>query len=308
MNNIVNSMKNMGKKGVALAKKHFPFILTTVGTIGAIVTGYQIAKSVPKVKEDIAEFKEERKQIDAKTEEGKKEVMVLYKNTGLKVLNHTYKPIVTGVVSVSSIYVSHGMLMKQIGALGATLTGVTQTFKEYRSNVVNTYGPEVDQQMRYNIVKDVATDENGKSVDAITHKQPEDIIPVFTVLFQQDNPLWRKDRRYNLDLLYNIEKTLNARLKSEGVLMLNDACYETGLRKNQEGCFWYWVWDPNDPTKQDTIDLGIKELLAEQPDRFGQINLEPVIMMKFNCHRVLPRSGRDTNDSLYYLLPPFEAV
>ena len=306
--NLGRTIKETGKKGYALLKKHLPFILTTVGTVGAIITGIEIAKAAPKVKEDISEFKEKREVLSTETEEGKKEVILLYKETGLKVLNHTYKPIVIGVFSVSSIYVSHGMLMKQIGALGATLSSVSQSFNEYRSNVEKTYGPEVDQQMRYNIVKDVATDESGKSVDTITHKQPEDITPVFTVLFQQDNPLWRKDRRYNLDLLYNIEKTLNARLKSEGVLMLNDVCYETGLKKNQEGCFWYWVWDPNDPTKQDTIDLGIKELLAEQPDRFGQINLEPVIMMKFNCHRVLPRSGRDTNDSLYYLLPPFEAV
>ena len=158
-------------------KKHSPEILVVAGVIGTVVGAVMACKATTKVsaivektKEDIdaihecaenPEFAEEYTQEDAK-----KDLTIVYAQTGLKLAKLYAPAVAVGAVSIASILVGHNILQKRNLALAAAYTVVDTGFKQYRGRVVERFGEQLDKELQYDIkakeIEETVVDAKGK--------------------------------------------------------------------------------------------------------------------------------------------------
>jgi len=290
-------------KAKPYAEKYMPVVLLIGGAIGLVATGIEIATAAPEAKKVVEDFKENRDNLeeakeDLPEEEVKEQIVNLYKNTGFELVKLYIKPVVTGTMSVAMIFVSHGMLTKQIATLTTACASLDSMYKNYRNNVIEKYGAEEDFRLRNNI-KTVEVEEKvegkkkpvKKEIDVV---DPYGLLSPYTRLFDESNPNFRKDPTLNGTFLRAVLKMANEKLCAQGYLFLNDVLDALGYQTCKEGCVVGWIWDPDGVPQQ--IDFGMRELNRPSVQNF--INgYEPVVMLDFNVQGVI-----------YDKLPSFKAI
>ena len=139
-------------------KKHSPEILMVAGIAGTVVGTVLACKATTKVDEIINEKNKavedvhtclEDKEIEYTEEDSKKDLTIIYSQTGVKLFK-LYAPAI-GIMTLSfaSIIVGHKVLKKRNIAIAAAYAAVDKGFKQYRKNVIEEFGEGVDQQMRF---------------------------------------------------------------------------------------------------------------------------------------------------------------
>ncbi len=233
-------------------KKHSPEILMVAGVAGVIVSAVMACKATLKVEAVMDETKEKMDKIheaeengttdageDYSGEDAKKDTVIVYAQTGLK-LAKTYAPAVAiGALSITSILASNNILRKRNVALAAAYATVDKSFKEYRNRVIEKFGQEVDRELKYNIKAEKVT---ATEVDEETGKEkkvkkntfvvnPSDVsgyarfFEKYTV--DEDgnsilNPHWESNNEYNIMFIKAQENYANDLLKAKKRLFLND--------------------------------------------------------------------------------------
>lgn len=295
-----NDIKNSALK---YAEKYMPTVLIVGGIVGVAYSAFKAAEVTPEAKEVVEEFKADREAIDEKDiseEEKRGEVVEVYKATGMELVKLYAKPIVVGTFSVAMIFVSHGMLTKQVATLTTACASLDTMYKNYRKNVIDKYGEEEDFRLRNNIktveVEETETTEKGRKKKVkkeleIIENLPE--MSMFSRLFDESNPNWKKDPSLNKMFLTEEMKYVNKILPARGYLLLNDVLDLLGYQTCREGTVYGWIWDPNGVDYQ--IDFGMRDIHKPSVQNF--INgYEPTVMLDFNCSLV------------YNDLPKFAAI
>ena len=160
-------------------KQHSPEILIAAGVIGTVASAVLACKATLKVNDILDEAKENIDKIHTATETGttpggqlydvedsKKELAVVYTQTGVKLIKLYALPVALGAASIACMISSHNILNKRNSALTAAYIAADKGFREYRGRVVERFGKEVDKELRYNLQKQeietTVTDEKGK--------------------------------------------------------------------------------------------------------------------------------------------------
>ena len=178
---IMNKMSGAFSSVSFKMKKHSPEILMVAGVAGVVVSAVMACKATLKVDAVMDETKEKMDKIhkaeedgvtdageDYSREDAKKDTVIVYAQTGLK-LAKTYAPAVAiGALSITSILASNNILRKRNVALAAAYATVDKSFKEYRNRVIEKFGQEVDRELRYNIKAEKVT---ATEVDEETGKE-----------------------------------------------------------------------------------------------------------------------------------------
>ena len=149
-------------------KKSSPEILIGAGIAGAITSTVLACRATLKVTEVLDEAKDtidaihdtsENEEFAEKytKEDAKKDLTVVYIQTGLKIAALYAPAVIIGGLSLTSIFASNNILRKRCTSLAAAYATLDQSFKQYRKNVVDRFGEEVDKELRYNMVKEKAT-------------------------------------------------------------------------------------------------------------------------------------------------------
>lgn len=285
-----------GRAGLQI-KKHSPEILVVAGVIGTVASAVLACKAttkldgileesqdnVDKIKNYIAEegYSEEYTE-----EDGKKDLAIVYVQSGLKVAK-LYAPAVgLGLLSVTAILAGHNITRKRNVALAAAYTAVDNAFKDYRGRVVERFGKELDRELRYNLktkeVEEVIQNEDG--TETVVKKNVtvmEDGPSQYAKFFDEFCPGWTKDPDYNLMTLLDQQTYANKLLQQRGHVFLNEVYDLIGIPRTPDGQVVGWVYNLDDPNGDNHIDFGIYNI--NRPENRLFVNgYEKSILLDFN--------------------------
>lgn len=298
-----------GKVGFKI-QKHSPEILMVVGVVGAVASAVVACKATLKVEAVMDDAKEKMDKVHESEEKGctaagmdyshddaKKDTVIVYAQTGLK-LAKLYAPAVAiGALSVTSILASNNILRKRNVAIAAAYTAVDKSFKDYRSRVVERFGQEVDKELRYNLkaekttetVVDEETGEKKKVKKTNFVVNPSDVsgyarfFEKYTVDEEGNsilNPHWESNNEYNLMFIKAQENYANDLLRAKKRLFLNDVYEMLGLPATKAGQVVGWIYDPEHPIGDNYVDFG---LYADNLSYSDYANgFDPAILLDFN--------------------------
>jgi len=264
-------------------KKHGPEILVAAGAIGTVATTVLACKATTKVgtildgaKESLEVIHESKDKVESgeelKCEDGsiytiedvKKDTLIVYTQTGVKMAKLYGTSIAVGILSLTSILVGHNILRKRSLALAAAYTAIDKGFKDYRKRVVDRFGADVDHELRYDIkpreTVETVTDKKGnekevkKTVDGITDPN---LYSDYARIFDDGCTGWSKDPEYNLMFLKAQQNYANDLLKTRGHLFLNEVYDLLGFQRTKAGNVVGWIYDENNPVGDNFVDFDI---------------------------------------------------
>lgn len=279
-------------------KKHSPEILLIGGIAGGIAGTVMACKATLKVEKVLDDTKEKLELIHEATEKGitrageeytaedcKKETTIVYIQAGVKLAKLYGPAIILGGLSIASLLASHNISKQRNLALAAAYAAVDSGFKNYRKNVVEKFGKEIDTELRYGIkaseIDVEKTDEKGTT--EIT-KEKVDVVEGmpcdFSRFFDETSTQWTKDPEYNLLFLRKQQDWANEVLRSRGYLFINDVYESLGMQKSKYGHVAGWVYNEKNPVGDNYVDFGIYN--GSKQARMFVNGLERSILLDFN--------------------------
>lgn len=290
---ILKSVNGVTSKAVMKLKKHSPEILVVAGIAGTVVSAVLACKATTKVAEILDETKGTLDTIhegmetgaingqEYTNEDGKKDTVVVYAQTGMKLAKLYGPAIILGTLSVTSILASNNILRKRNVALGAAYAAIDKSFKEYRGRVIERFGEQVDTELKYGIkakkFEEIEVDpETGKE------KKVKKTVMVADPNFQSDYAVYfdSKSRNYETNPDYNRmflkaqQAFANDKLQTRGHLFLNEVLDDLDLPRTPAGQIVGWTKDGPDGY----VNFRIVEVERETEDG----RHEPALLLDFN--------------------------
>ena len=299
---IINKATRLLSSTQYQVKKHSPEILMVAGIAGTIVGTVLACKATTKVSEIIEEKNKNVEDVhtcledntkEYTEEDSKKDLTIIYAQTGVKLFK-LYAPAI-GVMALSfaSIIAGHKVLKKRNIAIAAAYAAIDKGFKQYRKNVIEEFGEGVDQQMRFGLKsKEIKKkDKDGKTVKETEYyidpdANPLDNISEYARFFDAASSNFAKDPEYNMMFLRRQQDYANEMLKSRGHLFLNEVYDLLDIPRSKAGQVVGWVYDKNGNTKGDNyVDFGLYR--NDQGTRRFVNGLEYNILLDFNVDGVI---------------------
>lgn len=303
MNNeiVTKASKIINKTGLQI-KKHSPEILMGLGIIGTVASTVLACKATTKVNKIINEKNNqindvhvclEDEEYNYTVEDSKKDLTIIYAQTGIKLVKLYAPAAILGALSITSIISGHHILKKRNLALAAAYAAVDKGFKKYRKNVVERFGEEVDKELRYNIkkkeIEKKVVDKNGKEKTkkevVFEVENPLDGISEYARFFDCGSEEHRKDPEYNLMFLRRQQDYANEVLKSKGHLFLNEVYDMLDIPRTQAGQVVGWLYDEKNPIGDNYVDFGI--YTGKEANRRFINGYEYNILLDFNVDGVI---------------------
>lgn len=297
---IVKSATNALGKMSFKFKKHSPEILVVGGVIGTVVSAVLACKATTKVNDILADTKDQIEKVHEVLEDpenttdryseddSKKDLAIIYAQTGLKIAKLYAPSVILGALSITSILGGHNILRKRNVALAAAYTAIDHSFKDYRGRVVERFGDVVDRELRHNIkaqkiTETIVDEETGKekkvkkTIEVVDPNSYSD----YARFFDDGCKGWEKNSEYNLMFLRAQQQYANDKLQSQGYLFLNDVYDMLGIPRSKAGQVVGWIYDPVNPIGDNYVDFGIYDI-NRQPVRDFVNGYERTILLDFN--------------------------
>lgn len=290
---IMKSVNGVASKTVMKLKKHSPEILVMAGIAGTVVSAVLACKATTKVAEILDETKGTLDTIhegmetgaingqEYTTEDGKKDTVVVYAQTGMKLAKLYAPAIILGTLSITSILASNNILRKRNVALGAAYAAIDKSFKEYRGRVIERFGEQVDTELKYGIkakkFEEIEVDpETGKEkkVKKIVMVADPNLQSDYAVYFDSKSRNYETNPDYNRMFLKAQQAFANDKLQTRGHLFLNEVLDDLDLPRTPAGQIVGWTKDGPDGY----VNFRIVEVERETEDG----RHEPALLLDFN--------------------------
>lgn len=263
-------------------------ILLGTGLAAGLGTVILASRATLKAKDIIDEHKstvnairylDELHEIDES--ETKKEVLMTYTKTCASVAKVYAPSVVLGATATACLIGEHCVMQKKVNnlektvaSLSAAYIAVDKAFKAYRKRVVDKYGKEEDEKLRYDIHEETVecTDEKGKKVKKSKKYIGEIDMDATSKIFDGTRGsgyglcIWDDPYHHNIDWdatirqLLLVEAYLNDKLRREKIVFLNDAWKEASCDITKAGQVLRWKLDDDDPDNtRNKIRLGISD-------------------------------------------------
>lgn len=262
---IMKSVNGVASKTVMKLKKHSPEILVVAGIAGTVVSAVLACKATTKVAEILDETKGTLDTIhegmetgaingqEYTTEDGKKDTVVVYAQTGMKLAKLYGPAIILGTLSITSILASNNILRKRNVALGAAYAAIDKSFKEYRGRVIERFGEQVDTELKYGIkakkFEEIEVDpETGKEkkVKKTVMVADPNLQSDYAVYFDSKSRNYETNPDYNRMFLKAQQAFANDKLQTRGHLFLNEVLDDLDLPRTPAGQIVGWTKDGPD--------------------------------------------------------------
>lgn len=289
-------------------QKHSPEILLALG-IGGIVTGTVMAcrattkidPILEKVQDDISVIHEAHDRGSVKAmengevvmvpytdEDHKKDLTITYVKTGIEIAKVYAPAVAVGVVSLGCILASHNIIRKRNIALAAAYRAVDNSFKDYRSRVIERFGKELDRELKYNLkseeVEERVINEDGTEQivkRTVNTYDPSNYSP-YSIVFDDGNTGWDPDPSLTKFFLVQQQQYANDLLEARGHVFLNEVYDMLGVKRTSIGAQVGWVKELGDGF----IDFGIFDV--HNPKACDFVNgHEKAIILDFNVDGVI---------------------
>lgn len=290
---IMKSVNGMASKTVMKLKKHSPEILVVAGIAGTVVSAVLACKATTKVAEILDETKGTLDTIhegmetgaingqEYTTEDDKKDTVVVYAQTGMKLAKLYAPAIILGTLSITSILASNNILRKRNVALGAAYAAIDKSFKEYRGRVIERFGEQVDTELKYGIkakkFEEIEVDpETGKEkkVKKTVMVADPNLQSDYAVYFDSKSRNYETNPDYNRMFLKAQQAFANDKLQTRGHLFLNEVLDDLDLPRTPAGQIVGWTKDGPDGY----VNFRIVEVERETEDG----RHEPALLLDFN--------------------------
>lgn len=290
---IMKSVNGVASKTVMKLKKHSPEILVMAGIAGTVVSAVLACKATTKVAEILDETKGTLDTIhegmetgaingqEYTTEDGKKDTVVVYAQTGMKLAKLYAPAIILGTLSITSILASNNILRKRNVALGAAYAAIDKSFKEYRGRVIERFGEQVDTELKYGIkakkFEEIEVDpETGKEkkVKKTVMVTDPNLQSDYAVYFDSKSRNYETNPDYNRMFLKAQQAFANDKLQTRGHLFLNEVLDDLDLPRTPAGQIVGWTKDGPDGY----VNFRIVEVERETEDG----RHEPALLLDFN--------------------------
>lgn len=290
---IMKSVNGVASKTVMKLKKHSPEILVVAGIAGTVVSAVLACKATTKVAEILDETKGTLDTIhegmetgaingqEYTNEDGKKDTVVVYAQTGMKLAKLYGPAIILGTLSVTSILASNNILRKRNVALGAAYAAIDKSFKEYRGRVIERFGEQVDTELKYGIkakkFEEIEVDpETGKEkkVKKTVMVADPNLQSDYAVYFDSKSRNYETNPDYNRMFLKAQQAFANDKLQTRGHLFLNEVLDDLDLPRTPAGQIVGWTKDGPDGY----VNFRIVEVERETEDG----RHEPALLLDFN--------------------------
>lgn len=290
---IMKSVNGVASKTIMKLKKHSPEILVVAGIAGTVVSAVLACKATTKVAEILDETKGTLDTIhegmktgaingqEYTTEDGKKDTVVVYAQTGMKLAKLYGPAIILGTLSITSILASNNILRKRNVALGAAYAAIDKSFKEYRGRVIERFGEQVDTELKYGIkakkFEEIEVDpETGKEkkVKKTVMVADPNLQSDYAVYFDSKSRNYETNPDYNRMFLKAQQAFANDKLQTHGHLFLNEVLDDLDLPRTPAGQIVGWTKDGPDGY----VNFRIVEVERETEDG----RHEPALLLDFN--------------------------
>lgn len=290
---IMKSVNGVASKTVMKLKKHSPEILVVAGIAGTVVSAVLACKATTKVAEILDETNGTLDTIhegmktgaingqEYTTEDGKKDTVVVYAQTGTKLAKLYGPAIILGTLSITSILASNNILRKRNVALGAAYAAIDKSFKEYRGRVIERFGEQVDTELKYGIkakkFEEIEVDpETGKEkkVKKTVMVADPNLQSDYAVYFDSKSRNYETNPDYNRMFLKAQQAFANDKLQTRGHLFLNEVLDDLDLPRTPAGQIVGWTKDGPDGY----VNFRIVEVERETEDG----RHEPALLLDFN--------------------------
>lgn len=290
---IMKSVNGVASKTVMKLKKHSPEILVVAGIAGTVVSAVLACKATTKVAEILDETKGTLDTIhegmetgaingqEYTTEDGKKDTVVVYAQTGMKLAKLYGPAIILGTLSITSILASNNILRKRNVALGAAYAAIDKSFKEYRGRVIERFGEQVNTELKYGIkakkFEEIEVDpETGKEkkVKKTVMVADPNLQSDYAVYFDSKSRNYETNPDYNRMFLKAQQAFANDKLQTRGHLFLNEVLDDLDLPRTPAGQIVGWTKDGPDGY----VNFRIVEVERETEDG----RHEPALLLDFN--------------------------
>jgi len=295
----MGKINNFFSKIAFSIRKHSPEILTVAGIVGVVSSAVIACIETTKI-DDILE--EHNSQIDTikKLKESDKDIYVdtdyrkdilrTYVNTSFELVKLYSPALILGGLSIGGLLAGHNTLKKRNVALSAAYVIADTGFKKYRRNVVERFGKNVDDELRYGLTKDIVketkVDESGKkktvkeesnSIKDYSYFNPEGYSS-YCRIFDCGNPQWDPDPEVTMFYLLKTQSTFNNLLRTKKYVFLNEVYKALGFPETKAGQVVGWRYKGDG---DNFIDFGIYNINHIPARDFVNGN-ENVIILDFN--------------------------
>lgn len=276
-------------------QKHSPEILTVIGIGAGIAAGIAACKATTKAQDILEDTKAE---IDAvhqvmedetiseetySEEDSKKDLALIYVKSGVRFVKLYAPAIGLAALSITSILAGNRILRKRNAQLAAAYVLVDNAFKEYRGRVVERFGEDVDQQLRYDLkvktITESVTDEKGKEKKVkkdILIPSGNGVTSGYARVYDAGNTNWNIDPGLNREFLECQQSFANRKLQAEGRLFLADVYKALGYRDDSVSHQVGWIYEKNNPVGDNYVDFGFSNNYAFMH------GLEASVVLDFN--------------------------
>ena len=289
------TLRKSFKKAQLTVRKHSPEILMVAGVIGTVAGAVMACKETLELEDVLDECKQEKMELEeqyAMCEEYsedalKKDQVKLTIKQAVKIVKLYAPSVIMEATSIGVIFASNDIMRKRNASMAAAYATLNSMYKRYRQNVIESYGEEVDKDMRFGVkhekVTEIDEDGNKVKIDARIVDLDNTALAIsdYSRFFQMGcKGFDASSGRYNLLYLKGIQAMFNNKLIADGYVMLNDVYRELGFDTIPEGWSIGWVYDEANPIGDNYIDFGLYE--ARNKNQRAVNDWEPVILMDFN--------------------------
>lgn len=287
-------VKGLFNKVSFKVRKHSPEILIGVGVVGMVATTVLACKATLKISDIMEETEEQMDKIETALQKVDKETYseedaendkhILTIQTGVKIAKLYLPSVALGIFSVGCLITSNRILQKRYAAISSAYALLDKSYSEYRKNVVEKYGEDVDKEMRYGIKAETVVDEDGnETTQKVMTMDPNDpnSYSDYARFFDEASPYWEKDPEYNLTFLKAQQNYANDLLVARGRIFLNEVYEMLGIPKTKAGQVVGWIYDPEHPVGDNYVDFGLFDMDRERVRRFVNGD-ERNILLDFN--------------------------
>ena len=289
------TLRKSFKKAQLTVRKHSPEILMVAGVIGTVAGAVMACKETLELEDVLDECKQEKIELEEQyamceqySEDAlKKDQVKLTIKQAVKIVKLYAPSVIMEATSIGVIFASNDIMRKRNASMAAAYATLNSMYKRYRQNVIESYGEEVDKDMRFGVkhekVTEIDEDGNKVKIDARIVDLDNTALAIsdYSRFFQSGcRGFDENSGRYNILYLKGIQAMFNNKLIADGYVMLNDVYRELGFDTIPEGWSIGWVYDETNPIGDNYIDFGLYE--ARNKNQRAVNDWEPVILMDFN--------------------------
>lgn len=303
-------------RALTSVRKSSPELLVVAGTLSFFATLFAMHKTTLKTKDIVDGVNEElelinntkeihevngEELIEYTDEDRAEDIRIVKKHAAGKVIKAALPTVLLAAATISCFWGADYIRKQRHAALFAAAEMTLKSYNSYRNGVIEKYGKEVDNELKYKLFNDTVdieeyNEESGKTkkVKKKIKRTNYDGYSDFARMFDENNDLFQKNVNvngkepsygvYNLKQVTDLEREANEKLRKNGFLTINEVYDMLHFEKTIAGRDAGWIWDINDPTcvEGSHISFGILGNKSEEDIRAILIGIDSSFILDFN--------------------------